>query len=164
MTIWQRIPGGRIRGDEIPPGLWVWGLVLVVTLVLDFGSLHGHTLWVLGPTNTSWGFEDLGNLETWCWVLPGPYFFVDAPETSSLALWNIWLHGRNTYDIQASNAKLCSSFLAISKVPKEKNNCLAILCDLFGMVISDLLEKLSDLQLRDQKVTAWITWWWPIFK
>ena len=36
----------------------------------------------------------------------------------------------------------------------KKNNCLAILCDLFGMVISDLLEKLSDLQLRDQKVTA----------
>ncbi len=40
---------------------------------------------------------------------------------------------------------------------QQKGWCLAILCDLFGMVKWPF-KGLSDLQLGDQKVTAWITW------
>ena len=39
---------------------------------------------------------------------------------------------------------------------------LAIRCDLFGR-LKWPLQRLSDLQLGDKKVTAWITWYWFVW-
>ena len=89
-----------------------------------------HSLHQKGMCRISW-FQS-------CFIYFHPYL----RKWSNLTLTNIFPKG-----LKRLNPK-----------PLTLNSNLAIVCELFRMVTTWSLQRLSDLQIGDKKVTAWITW------